>query len=145
MRREVYIGTTIPQPKGAYIVDIPAIHLQNHLYDCLRDYVESRPDPIIYIPDVRIITSDCLRNMISIFRVFPYVDIVACARQEQHVPHLLKYILKPIRTSVTNTHTTLKDIYHKHMRDSEIPELLSELYDLGFLEETRSLYIDLLN
>ena len=145
MRREIYIGTSVPQPTGAYVVDIPAIHLRNHLYDCLRDYVESRPDPIIYIPDVRIITSDCLRNMISIFRVFPYVDIVACAREEQHVPHLLKYILKPIRGKVVKKHTTLKDIYKKCDKDSSISELITELYDLGFFGETRSLYTDLLN
>ena len=48
MERVIYIGKTVNEPVGSFLIDIPAVHLRNHLYDSLNDYAETSSDPFIY-------------------------------------------------------------------------------------------------
>jgi hypothetical protein len=145
MERVIYIGKTVNEPVGSFLIDIPAVHLRNHLYDSLNDYAETSSDPFIYIPDTRILTPDAIRQFVSFLRIHPYVNVIACARREEDVPYLFKYILSPIfHTQIQNTNLTHK-IALELTDKKKYVELVSELTDLGYFINPTILYSRVMN
>lgn len=139
--REAHIGKIVDKPDHAFMIDIPTVHLRNHLYDSLNDYSESCPDPILYIPDMRILTPDSVRQIVSFLRTYAFVGVIACARKEDDVPYLFKFLLSPIFYDIHQTNIPIVSIARELIKDNEYVELVSELTDLGFFENPRTLYI----
>lgn len=140
MKRIIYIGKTVDTPKGSFIIDIPTVHLRNHLFDSLKDYTESSQDPTIFIPDTRILTPDSIRQFLSFLRIYSFTNVIACARQEDDVPYLFKYILTPMFQKVQDERTPIHKIALELTNDVKYVELVSELSDLGFFTSTQRMY-----
>jgi hypothetical protein len=145
MKREIHVGSMINPPDKSFVIDIPAVHLRNHLYDSLKDYAESSQNPCVYIPDTRILTPDSIRQFISFLRVHTYVNVIACARKEEDVPYLFKYVLVPIFHTNSKTVHPMYKIALERTHDSEYVELVAELTDLGFFTNPNPLYERILN
>lgn len=145
MERVIYIGTIVDAPDNSYLIDIPAVHLRNHLFDSLKDYSESCTNPTVYIPDTRILTPDSIRQFVSFLRIHPFVNVVACARQEEDVPYLFKFMLKPVFHKQTAKRTPLYEIALELTNDTHYVELVAELTDLGFFTNSKKMYSRILN
>jgi hypothetical protein len=140
MKRVIYIGKSVDIPDNSFIINIPTVHLRNHLFDSLKDYAESSPNPIIFIPDSRILTPDSVRQFLSFLRIYSFVNVIACARQEEDVPYLFKYVLTPIFQKVTDTETPIHKIALELTNDTKYVELVAELSDLGFFTNPTHMY-----
>lgn len=140
MKRSIYVGGIIRAPENSFIIDIPTVHLRNHLFDSLKDYAESSPDPTIFIPDTRILTPDSIRQFLSFLRIYSFVNVIACARQEEDVPYLFKYILTPIFQKQKNSQIPIHKIALELTNDTKYVELVAELTDLGFFTNPKRMY-----
>lgn len=140
MKRVIYIGKSVDVPESSFIIDIPTVHLRNHLFDSLKDYAESSSDPTIFIPDTRILTPDSIRQFLSFLRIYSFVNVIACARQEEDVPYLFKFILTPIFHKITDIQTPIHKIALELTNDVKYVELVAELTDLGFFTNPNYMY-----
>jgi hypothetical protein len=145
MIREIHIGENLETPDGAFLIDIPAVHLRNHLYDSMNDYAESSQKPLIFIPDTRILTPDSIRQFVSFLRIHSYVSVIACARREEDVPYLFKYILTPKFYTHTNSTLLTHSIALEITDNKKFVELVSELTDLGFFTSPNRMYSRVMN
>lgn len=145
VKREAHIGTIVPRPDYSFLIDIPTVHLRNHLYDLMRDYKDTNKDPILYIPDTRILTPDSIRQIVSFLRIYPFVGVIACSRKEDDIPYLFRFILRPMFHNTTLKRIPLVEIVRDFTDDTEYLELVTELSDLGFFHDSRALYAKVLN
>lgn len=140
MKRVIYIGKSVDIPENSYTIDIPTVHLRNHLFDSLKDYAESSPDPTIFIPDTRILTPDSIRQFLSFLRIYSFVNVIACARQEEDVPYLFKYILTPVFQKISDKKIPIHKLTLELTNDVKYVELVAELSDLGFFTNPNYMY-----
>jgi hypothetical protein len=146
MVRNAYIGTNDRSliPQNAYIIDIPAIYTRKNIYTMITDYISITPEPILGIPDTRILTSEIIKQLVSLLKSHSHLSIITLSKREEDVPYLFKYFLTPIYQTPHKSEQTLREIVRHSTKDMELVELLTELIDLGYFKDPDFLWRDII-
>lgn len=148
IKRVVYIGDgfDIPIPSNNFVLDIALIYSNRSIYMEIESYMSTNRNPLIYIPDVRILPSEIVRELIAILKMNPTINVISFSDSDAHVHPLLRYFLQPIRSEGTLKSTSLIGFIESTRgksittQEKRIIEYCQELSDLGFIADVSPFY-----
>lgn len=168
LHRVVYIGdfSKIEIPKNHFLLDISVLYSNRSIYMEIESYISTNRNPILYIPDIRILQQDAVREIVAILKTTPLLGVIAKSDSDQHVHPLLRYFLKPIRHPLNVVSTDLLGFVEYirkgkieqqsaepeglessssfKQQEKRIIEYIQELSDLGFIGDVNPYYKKLL-
>jgi len=147
-QRVVYIGDgfDIKIPSNNFVLDIALIYSNRSIYTEIESYLSTNRNPLIYIPDIRILPSEIVRELIAILKMNPTISVISFSDTDSHVHPLLRYFLQPIRSEGNVKSTSLigfiESTRGNSLTDQEkrIIEYCQELSDLGFISDISPYY-----
>jgi hypothetical protein len=148
IKRVVYIGDgfDISIPANHFVLDIALIYSNRSIYTEIESYMSTNRNPLIYIPDIRILPSEIVRELIAILKMNPIIKVISFSDSDSHVHPLLRYFLQPIRSEGSLKSTSLLGFIEstrgKSLTNQEkrIIEYCQELSDLGFISDVSPYY-----
>jgi hypothetical protein len=148
VQRVVYIGDgfDIEIPSNHFVLDIALIYSNRSIYTEIDSYISTNRNPVIYIPDVRILPSEIVRELIAILKMTPSIGVIAFSDSDTHVHPLLRYFLHPIRSGVVLKSSSLLGFIESTrgktltQQEKRIIEYCQELSDLGFIGDVSPYY-----
>jgi hypothetical protein len=168
LHRVIYIGdfSKIEIPKNHFLLDISVLYSNRSIYMEIESYISTNRNPILYIPDIRILQQDAVREIVAILKTTPLLGVIAKSDSDQHVHPLLRYFLKPIRHPLNIVSTDLLGFVEYirkgkieqqsaepeglensssfKQQEKRIIEYIQELSDLGFIGDVNPYYKKLL-
>lgn len=137
--REAHIGKYSRIPDKSMRIDVSVVYSGRPLYPEIVQYCSVNKNPILYIPDSRILSGDIIKQIIHCIRKYNNLSIILCAERLQDVPRIFRYFLNPIYEEEYMYHTTFGEyIIHKNERCRNVVEYITELQDLGFISPEKS-------
>lgn len=147
-QRVIYIGDSfdIPIPSNNFVLDIALIYSNRSIYTEIESYMSTNRNPIIYIPDIRILPSEIVRELIAILKMNPTISVISFSDSDSHVHPLFRYFLKPIRSEGNLKSASLLGFIESTRgksltaQEKRIIEYCQELSDLGFISDISPFY-----
>lgn len=148
VERVVYIGDKFdtPIPPNRFVLDIALIYSNRSIFTEIDSYISTNRNPVIYIPDVRILPSEIVRELIAILKMNPTIGVIAFSDTDTHVHPLLRYFLHPIRSEGSLKSISLLGFIQSTRgnllteQEKRIIEYCQELSDLGFISDLSPYY-----
>jgi hypothetical protein len=112
--------------KEGFVLSISKIYGKRNIYTDIQNYINTHSEPILYIPDSRILNQDISRQICHFLLKYKNLEIIIRYDSPTDIPEPLWYFVDlhetdEIKTEITDTKNTL----------------LNNLVNLGFLNNVR--------